>query len=221
MFQSIPSTIMKFTFILGFASPEVRREAGTTFAPASVLWNSRAAPAVADPCCSVVSIDRLKGIVTVRNLRTRAETQIQVSDLLLLRALAIGAKVWMDSRTSQYGFKDGVWCCRALAAPTPRTIPTESEGGSTPPTTTVPSKMTKLVGRHLKYNIITIDVRSGVVTALDPATNRSIQFKAASTLVARLAIGQSVWANLDTKEVSLRVDGADPCCEIVSPVVRP
>jgi Cu/Ag efflux protein CusF len=64
-------------------------------------------------------------------------------------------------------------------------------------------------------NITNIDARTATVTAKETATGRTFTFKAArSTLLNSLKVGQSVYANFATKQVS--VDGAEPCCPITS-----
>jgi hypothetical protein len=64
-------------------------------------------------------------------------------------------------------------------------------------------------------SITAIDVRTGVVTAMDAGKARKIQFKVTdAALLKRLKIGQKVQADLGTQKVS--VDGAAPCCAIVA-----
>jgi cold shock CspA family protein len=69
------------------------------------------------------------------------------------------------------------------------------------------------------FIVSTTNAKTGVVTAIDPATKQQIQFRAPSTVLARLAAGQKVWANFDDQKVS--VDGAVPCCNMVVMATRP
>jgi len=64
-------------------------------------------------------------------------------------------------------------------------------------------------------SIASIDAATGVVTAKARSTGQSFQFKVADTaLLNSLKVGQLVYANFKTQQVS--VDGATPCCNIVS-----
>lgn len=58
-----------------------------------------------------------------------------------------------------------------------------------------------------------IDARAGVVTAKVNTTSQTFQFKVADVrVVRRLRVGQAVYANFTTNQVSL--DGRRPCCTI-------
>ncbi|HUJ30860.1 MAG TPA: hypothetical protein VLY23_06230 [Candidatus Acidoferrum sp.] len=62
-------------------------------------------------------------------------------------------------------------------------------------------------------DITSINTSTGVVTAKVNATGQTFQFNAGSVL-SQLHVGQAIYANLATKQVSL--DGAAPCCGIIS-----
>lgn len=63
--------------------------------------------------------------------------------------------------------------------------------------------------------ITAIDTRTGVVAAKEVRTGKTFQFKVTNaSLLKTLKVGQKVWANFGTHQVS--VDGASPCCEIVN-----
>jgi len=63
--------------------------------------------------------------------------------------------------------------------------------------------------------ITAIDVKTGVVTAKETATGQTFQFKVTdAALLNSLKVGQGVYANFKTRQVS--VNGANPCCSIVS-----
>jgi hypothetical protein len=58
---------------------------------------------------------------------------------------------------------------------------------------------------------------AGVVTARETATGRTFEFQVADRrLLATLKIGQSVYADFTTMQVSVQPDGVAPCCGIVS-----
>jgi hypothetical protein len=58
---------------------------------------------------------------------------------------------------------------------------------------------------------------SGVVTAREAATRRTFEFQVADRRVlATLEVGQLVHADFTTMRVSVKPDGIDPCCSILS-----
>ena len=56
--------------------------------------------------------------------------------------------------------------------------------------------------------------RDGVITAKETASGRVFQFSAKPDVATRMRVGQDVYANFATKQVSL--DGIQPCCTIVN-----
>jgi hypothetical protein len=61
--------------------------------------------------------------------------------------------------------------------------------------------------------ITAIDTRTGIVTAQVKATGKAFQFQVKDrALLSQLRVGQGVFANLQTKQVSL--DGKNVCCSI-------
>ena len=64
-------------------------------------------------------------------------------------------------------------------------------------------------------SITGIDYRAGLVTAQNTATGQTFQFKVGNvSLLKTLKVGQGVYADFGTKQVS--VDGAAPCCGMVN-----
>jgi hypothetical protein len=58
---------------------------------------------------------------------------------------------------------------------------------------------------------------SGVVTAREAATGRTLEFRVADRrLLATLKVGQPVHADFTTMRVSVQPDGLEPCCGITS-----
>lgn len=64
-------------------------------------------------------------------------------------------------------------------------------------------------------SVTAIDLRSGAVSAKENATGRSFQFRVADgKVLGSLRVGQGVYANFKTSQVSL--DGRSACCAIVT-----
>jgi hypothetical protein len=90
---------------------------------------------------------------------------------------------------------------RPLPTPIPRTLP-----APTPPAACC--------------SITAINTSTGVVTAKENATGKIFQFKVANAaLLNSLKVGQGVYANFATGQVSL--DGSTMCCSIISPPQAP
>ena len=68
-------------------------------------------------------------------------------------------------------------------------------------------------------NITKIDARTGVVTAQDRSTGRTFQFTASPAVLQKVKVGQGVYANFKTRQLSL--DGKIACCNIVNVAVAP
>src|SRR5690242_20026357 len=60
--------------------------------------------------------------------------------------------------------------------------------------------------------ITNVDSRSAIVTAQDRNTGHTFQFKASPNVLQKMKVGQRVFANFKTNQVSL--NNAEPCCEI-------
>jgi hypothetical protein len=62
-------------------------------------------PAVygAEPINTIVSIDAVKGLVTVKDRTTRRTTQVEVTDKALLKSLRVGQPVTLDPAKSING----------------------------------------------------------------------------------------------------------------------
>src|SRR5437899_2650250 len=61
--------------------------------------------------------------------------------------------------------------------------------------------------------ITNIDARTGVVTAQDRTTGHTFQFTASSAVLQKMKVGQGVFANYKTNQVS--INNVDPCCNII------
>src|SRR5437660_2207119 len=62
--------------------------------------------------------------------------------------------------------------------------------------------------------IAKIDARTGVVTAQDRSTGNTLQFTASPAVLQKLKVGQGVYANYKTNQVSL--NNVQPCCQITN-----
>src|SRR2546426_1608083 len=63
--------------------------------------------------------------------------------------------------------------------------------------------------------ITNIDARTGVVTAQDRTTGHTFQFRASPAVLQKMKVGQGVYANYKTNQVSL--NNIQPCCGIIPP----
>src|SRR3989442_7426317 len=61
-------------------------------------------------------------------------------------------------------------------------------------------------------SITNIDARTGVVTAQDRTTGHTFQFTASPAVLQQMKVGQAVYANFKTNQVSL--NNIAPCCNI-------
>src|SRR6266566_945114 len=64
-------------------------------------------------------------------------------------------------------------------------------------------------------NITKIDTRTGVVTAQDRTTGHTFQFTASPAVLQKMKVGQGVYANFKTNQVS--INNIQPCCGIIPP----
>ncbi len=71
-------------------------------------------PPSAIPCCGVVSIDRVNGIVTAKILKTGKTFQFEVDSRSLLKTLRVGQKVWVNAATRRVGFTERDPCCTVI-----------------------------------------------------------------------------------------------------------
>jgi hypothetical protein len=94
-----------------------------------------------------------------------------------------------------------------------------NESGPTGAAKLPPVQKPTIYGISPCCNIVTI-AANGIVTAQDSVTGKTFQFQAKDqALTKSLHIGQNVYADFGTQQVS--VDGAAPCCGIVSAASGP
>lgn len=167
-------------------------------------------PPSAVPCCGIVSIDRVNGIVTARILKTGKTFKFEVDSRSLLKTLRVGQKVWVDAGTRKVSMMDGEPCCTIVG----------------------PADLSGVV--RLETNdgepccaIIAVDKLKGMVTARNTTTARTFQFRATPVEIGALNVGDSVNANLTrgsltslkgVTKTAVVFEPADisPCCDIVN-----
>lgn len=84
-----------------------------------LVFAQKSDPPSATPCCDVVSIDRLNGIVTARDSKTGRTFKFEVDSRSLLKTLRVGQKVWRNEDAKhkdwiEVGFTEGVPCCKIV-----------------------------------------------------------------------------------------------------------
>jgi Cu/Ag efflux protein CusF len=143
---------------------------------------------------AITKIDMKTRTVTAYDERTKQTFQFKVLGNALLSELKVGQEVYADFKAMKVSVRsDGTPpCCN---------IVTIRSAGTTP----APC-----------CSVTAISLNTGMVTAVDKATGRRFQFKVAEwRTLTGVRIGQSIHANFKTMMVSLRPDGATPCCGIV------
>ena len=170
-------------------------------AAAAVLGIAPEARAAA-PCCGITRIDVKSQLVTAKENGTGRTFTFKVSDVRLLNSLKAGQGVYANFGTKLVSIDGKSSCCSMVSvsvAPVAAQI-----GSSAKPVTPC-------------CNITSIDLNAAAVTARETATGKTFQFKVGnSTLLKSLNIGQGVYANFATQQVS--VDSLAPCCSIVGQV---
>jgi Cu/Ag efflux protein CusF len=188
-------------------------------APCCNIVSAAAAPATAgtaagaiknklaplQPCCGITAIDTNTEVVTAKVNATGKAFEFKVADSALLSSLKVGQGVYANFGASQVSVDGGAPCCSIVsAAAAPATAGTATD-----------AIKNKLAPVTPCCAITAIDSNTEVVTAKVNATGKAFEFKVAdSALLNSLKVGQGVYANFAVSQVS--VDGAVPCCNIVS-----
>jgi Cu/Ag efflux protein CusF len=153
------------------------------------------------PCCTITSINLKRGTVTAVENATGREFTFKVNNSALLHSLKAGQAVYANFATKQVSVDGLQPCCNIVSVATSPAGAAQSGNKVKPgaPCCTITS----------------INLKTGLVTAVENATGRSFQFKVANAaLLKAMKTGQGVYANFATRQVS--VDGATPCCGISS-----
>jgi Cu/Ag efflux protein CusF len=176
--------------------------------PTGPVANPKAAVNPGEPCCSITSINVVTGVVTAKVNSAGQIFQFKVTDAGLLRSLKVGQGVFASFQTQKVSV-DGIQPCCAI-------VSVGKLGGTG----------RAAVGQNLGNQVnpgepcceitnIQFGPVDGLVTAKVNSTGQSFQFKVTDTaLLNSMKVGQGIFANLKTQKVS--VDGATPCCQIVS-----
>ena len=154
---------------------------------------SPAATAVT-PCCSVTGISA-DGLVTARDTGSNRVFQFRVNDKALLSSLHVGQAIHADFATQKVSV-DGISPCCGIVSGTAAAATSTAAQPANP--------CCNITG-----------IAGDLVTARETGSNRVFQFRVNDkALLSSLHIGQAIHADFGTQKVS--VDGAVPCCTIVS-----
>ena len=149
----------------------------------------------AQPCCTIAKIDARTGVVTAQD-RTTGHTFQFTASPAVLQKMKVGQGVYANFKTNQVSLNNAEPCCNI----------TKSGGMAATPGLPNPNN-----GQPC-CDITRIDKRTGVVTAIDKTTGHSFQFTASPSVQQGLKVGQPVYANFKSKQVSL--NNGDVCCPI-------
>jgi Cu/Ag efflux protein CusF len=142
---------------------------------------------------TITKIDPKTRMVTAHDERTKQTFQFKVLENKRLRGLKVGQEVFADFKAMKVSLRpDDLPCCNIVTVSSVSTAPAPC------------------------CSIAAVDAVAGMATGIEKATGRRFQFKVADwNTLTGLKIGQPIHANFKTMKVSLRSDGATPCCDIV------
>lgn len=177
-------------------------------------------------CCAITSIKAPEQLVTAK-VNTSGQTfEFKVTNQAVLQSLKVGQVVYANFKTQQVSL-DGVNpCCQIVNLGV-------GQPGSTPPIAGTPAPGQRPAGQVFRggpcCSVTSVGAAAGVATAKINFSSQTFQFKAANQpSLPALKLGQGVYANLQTAQVS--VDGVQWCCQIlavgprtprVTPIFRP
>ncbi len=173
------------------------------------------------PCCTITGINTKTGIVTARVNSTGQTFQFAVKNAAVLNSLKVGQGIYanlpakqasLDGRTASFaivnfGPIDGA---RATGNSFGPIDSARATGNSFSPVDSATSAAKPVAC----CTIVSFSPIDSMVMARETATGRTFQFKAAPSVLNTLKVGQAVFANFGTHQVS--VNGASPCCQITS-----
>jgi len=188
------------------------------------------------PCCAITAINTSTGVVTAKVNANGNIFQFKVTNAALLNSLKVGQGIYANFTSKQVSLDGNTVCCAIITPPAPTPVQAPAPNPAPPPVankpatslSAAPATSPMAVGaiRNAPLpgtpccNITALNTTTGVVTATENATGKSFQFKVAdSALLNSLKVGQGVYANFAAGQVS--VDGAVPCCSIVSALAAP
>jgi len=179
------------------------------------------------PCCDITAIDARTGVVTARVNATGQTFQFNAGSAL--RQLRVGQSIYANLATKQVSVNGLQPCCQII---TTGVAPVDGVRSPAQSTTLGSTATSSAAGNTLGAQaakgavnpgepccgITSIDSSTGVASAKVNSTGQTFQFNAGSML-SQLHVGQSIYANLATKQVS--VNGVIPCCQIINVGVAP
>jgi hypothetical protein len=158
---------------------------------------AKAAPET--PCCGITAIDTKTGQVTARVTAT-GQTFSFTASPSVLNSLKVGQGVYANFTSKQVSV-DGLQPCCGITA-----MSEEKQAARPPAAGPAPGIPC--------CAITAIDTKTGQVTARVTASGQTFSFTASPSMLNSLKVGQGVFANFTSKQVS--VDGVAPCCTIVA-----
>src|SRR5882762_6253046 len=165
----------------------------------------------ASPCCEITKIDLATGVATAKVIATGQSFQFKVSDVALLHSLKVGQGVFANFKTQKVSVDGGGPCCEIV------NLDKVGSAGNTAAARNLGNAVNPV---SPCCQITSIDEAAGVVTAKVNSTGQTFQFKVANAaLLHSLKVGQGVFANFKTHQVS--VDGVQPCCDVISTGATP
>ena len=162
-----------------------------------------------NPCCAITSIDATSGVVTAKVNSTGKSFQFKVSDAALLNSLKAGQGVFANFKTQRVSVNGLQPCCQitSLGAGAKPLGPVDGAKFGSAANPGTPCCQITSINRAGPVD--------GIVTAKVNATGQTFQYKVTdAALLNSLKVGQGVFANFKTRQVS--VNGAGPCCDILS-----
>jgi len=156
--------------------------------------------AYAAPCCSITGIDQKTGIVTARETATGRVFTFTVTNAKMRGSLRVGQGVYANFAKMQVSL-DGIVTCCAISSlqPQGKTL----NAGSVAPPPGVPRDLPCCSITQVSGNLYTAKSSAGTYFVFTPNPA-----PAGLTSNRQLAVGQTLYANFTTKQVSL--DAASP-----------
>jgi hypothetical protein len=184
------------------------KKAPTTAAPKTAPPIASAAPAAA--CCVITAINASTGVVTGR-VNASGQIFTFTASGSVLSSVKVGQGVYANFTSKQVSINGTTACCSiasgsAAAAPAAANpAVTLTEPAAAPATTKAAPTAAPTVAAPAAAccGITAIDVGTGDVTARVTSTGQTFTFTANSSVLNSLKVGQAVYANLTTKQVSL------------------
>ncbi len=193
----------------------------------------------ATPCCQITGINAATGVVTAKVNATGQSFQFKPSSQTCWNAMRVGVAVYANFQARQISL-DGRTICGTIvspsgtqignappasaipgtAAPSPPVPPPATAAAAPTPRKAPPSAATAPTSAPACCAITQIDAAARLAQAEVNLSKTQFAFSVpASIAVQSLSVGQPVWANFTTKQVSL--NGRDVCCQIVGAAGAP